>query len=461
MPVYVQFVIYLGALVCVVVGAAGFVLLRFMPPALHAAWFLPLAALLAGLLMLVRQRGVIHALIMALASFALVWSGSYLVWPRGDAVTTARAAAPDVALRRTELQSPPPAYRTGVFASARSLKAPTGTKISVYSNGLKGVRWLAFSPDGVLFASKPRSGEIVRLLDDDQDGYAERVQLVAAGLDRPHGLAFDGDDLLVAGETTLYRLVAATRTAVPQVQVISTDLPGGGGHWTRTVVLDRERTIYLAAGSSCNACVEKDPRRATVRVFPSEGGGGQPYAVGLRNTVGLAFHPVTHELWGSDNGRDMLGDDLPPDEINQIRTGGDYGWPYCYGERIPDPDLGARDRCAETIAPAVQLQAHSAPLGMVFGVPLRASAEIRRSLLVAFHGSWNRSVPTGYKLVSIPFADGRPSGTPRDLVTGWLVDGEAWGRPVALAAGPDGALYVSDDRANCVYRFEFLQAEGG
>ncbi len=460
MSVYVQLIVYLGALLCVLVGTGGFVLLRFMPPALHAAWFLPLAALLVGVVILVRQRSMAHALVVTLASFALVWFGSMLVWPRSEAESSDSAFTQGMSLRRIELQLPPSTYRSSVFSSPRSLYAPAGTKIAVFRNGLKGVRWLAFSPTGVLFASKPRSGEVVSLLDEDRDGYAERVQLIASGLDNPHGLVFDGDDLLVAGESTLYRLSGAARRAVPEVKVISSDLPGRGGHWTRSLALDAQGNIYLSAGSSCNACIEKDPRRASVRVYSPEGGQGAPFADGLRNTVGLAFHPVTGDLWGSDNGRDMLGDDLPAEEVNLIRQGGDYGWPYCYGDRVPDPEFGSAARCEATQNPAVSMQAHSAPLGILFGAPLAAPGDVRESLLVAFHGSWNRSEPTGYKLVSIPFAEGRPTGPPRDLVTGWLDGGQAWGRPVALAAGPSGALYVSDDRADCIYRIEFKQPKG-
>ncbi|HKL49009.1 MAG TPA: PQQ-dependent sugar dehydrogenase, partial [Desulfuromonadales bacterium] len=183
------------------------------------------------------------------------------------------------------------------------------------------------------------------------------------------------------------------------------------------------------------------------------------FARGLRNSVGLALHPDTGELWGSDNGRDMLGDDLPPEEINLIRKGSDYGWPYCYGNRTPDPKYDRPDRCKDTTPPQVTMQAHSAPLGIAFGKGLNFPETFQKMLFVGFHGSWNRSVPTGYKLVGIPFEEGRPVGGPVDIISGWLEGRTAWGRPVGPLVGPDGALYLSDDRTGAVYRIWFPERQ--
>jgi len=449
---------YLGALACIFVGAAGFLLLRFLPPSAHAVWVLPLLSLMIGFLLLIKLRHLEHALFACLAIFACVWGLSHFVWPRSQTQLLFTAPEGRAGLHASGVRVPD-SYRSPPFHQPRSLYVPAGTRIEVFRSGLKGVRWLAFSSKGDLFASLPRAGEVVRLVDDDRDGYAEQVLVVASDLDRPHGLAFDGSDLVVAGESTLYRLPGASERAVPPVEVISRDMPAEGGHWTRSVVVGPERSLLVAAGSSCNACEESDARRASVRIFPPEGGHGEPFASGLRNSVGLVRHPDNGDLWGSDNGRDMLGDDLPADELNLIRQGLNYGWPFCYGEQQPDPQLGDAKLCADTVPPEVSIPAHSAPLGLVFGTQLRADKQLQDSLLVAYHGSWNRSQPTGYKIVAIPFENGRPNGGPFDVVTGWLEDGSAWGRPVALAVDPHGSLFVSDDRAGAVYRITFGDPE--
>jgi len=446
--------IYLGALACITVSALGFILLRFVPPSVNVAWLLPLTALLIGLITLIRRYNVEHALVVSLAIFAMCWGASQYVWPRTFSMGPSSGDSDSSPLVATTVYIHPE-YRYGAFSQKRQLFAPRGTKISVFRNALKGVRWLAFSPAGQLFASLPHSGEVVKLVDDDDDGYAESLHSVATGLDKPHGLAFDDQDLVVAGEMSLYRLVNAGRKAVPEVNVLSRDLPGPGGHWTRTVVVDDKRRIFVSAGSSCNTCEEKDRRRATVMQFSAQGGKGKLFATGLRNSVGLAIHPRSHELWGSDNARDMLGDDLPPDEINLIREGLNYGWPYCYGENIPDPEFNQPSRCLNTQKPKIEVQAHSAPLGIAFGKGLDAVPSIESSMLIAYHGSWNRSIPTGYKIVTAPFSDHQPQGNVNDLITGWLIGSKAWGRPVALAVGPDGALYISDDRADAIYRVVF------
>jgi glucose/arabinose dehydrogenase len=307
----------------------------------------------------------------------------------------------------------------------------------------------------------PREGRILVLPDENGDGVADRTVVYASGLGRPHGLAFHGPDLFVAAIARLLLLRDEDGDLRADVtKIISSDIPGTGGHWTRSVVVGPDEMLYVSAGSSCNACVEEDPRRAAVLRFPLSGGRAEIFASGLRNSVGLSFHPRTGELWGSDNGRDHLGDELPPEEINRIRKEGDYGWPFCHGRRIPDSDLGSTERCLNTIPPEVEMPAHSAPLGIAFGNDLNFPEPYREMLYVALHGSWNRSVPTGYKLVGIPFQDGRPVGPAVDIVSGWLQGGSAWGRPVDPVVGADGALYLSDDRSGAIYRIGVAHHEG-
>jgi glucose/arabinose dehydrogenase len=380
-------------------------------------------------------------------TFVVPRTGALPVTAGSDGTVSARLHIPPVWSGKTSPESP-------------VLQTVAGLKISVFAAGLDRPRMLAFSPAGDLYVSLPRTGRIVVLPDSDHDGVADRAVTFAAGLDLPHGLVFAGADLIAAENGRLIRLPDGDADLrADRIDVLSDDLPAGGGHWTRSVAIGPDGDYYVAAGSSCNACIEKDTRRAAILHIPAMSGPAKIHARGLRNSVGLAFHPETGELWASDNGRDRLGDDLPPEEINRIVAGGDYGWPFCYGQRIPDPGPGDTERCRRTLPPEVEMQAHSAPLGIAFGHGLNFPEPYRDMLYVAFHGSWNRSVPTGYKLVGIPFANGRPAGPPGDIVSGWLQGRKAWGRPVCPAVGPDGALYLSDDRAGLIYRIT-MEMEG-
>jgi len=232
--------------------------------------------------------------------------------------------------------------------------------------------------------------------------------------------------------------------------------PGGGGHWSRTIVFGADSAMYVAVGSSCNLCVEQTTERAAVLRFNEDGSGKRVYAMGLRNAVGLAVHPETGALWASQNERDNLPpnhENLPPEEINIVTDGADYGWPYCYGDKTPNPEYNDAARCANTVPPAFSLQAHSAPLGMSFLT--RATmfpAEYRGDLLVAYHGSWNRTTPTGAKIVRVRVANGKPVGV-EDFITGWqAANGTRWGRPVDVVVAADGSVMISDDDAGAIYR---------
>jgi glucose/arabinose dehydrogenase len=234
------------------------------------------------------------------------------------------------------------------------------------------------------------------------------------------------------------------------------DLPGRGGHSTRTVVFHKDK-MYVSAGSSCNVCVEKDPRRAAVTEFNPDGSGMKIFAKGLRNAVGMAVNPKTDTVWVTVNGRDRLGDDVPPEIIADLgQNGGDFGWPYCYGDRIPDATFNntTADRCKDVIPPKVQMQAHSAPLGLEFYEGTAFPSEYRNNIFVAFHGSWNRSVPTGDKVVRVKLDDkGQPVGGAQDFITGWQDEkGRRNGRVAGVVAGADGSIYVSDDQAGLIYR---------
>jgi glucose/arabinose dehydrogenase len=205
-------------------------------------------------------------------------------------------------------------------------------------------------------------------------------------------------------------------------------------------------------------CVEGDKRRGGIVVYDGpEATGEKIFATGLRNAVGLTLHPDTGELWAANNGRDLMGDDTPPETVYLVKEGGDYGWPRCHAGDIVDPEFGFEGACNGVEPPAIEMQAHSAPLGIVFYTGSAFPPEYHGDLFIAFHGSWNRSVPTGYKVVRAPMEGSTPSGPVEDFAWGWIDEGasDVSGRPVGLAVGPDGALYVSDDKAGFIYRISY------
>jgi glucose/arabinose dehydrogenase len=350
------------------------------------------------------------------------------------------------------------ATRVGVFEQVRTINLPPGFYIKVYAAGLPSVRWLGLSPDGVVYATLRREGRVVTLPDADKDGVADEVKTFADGLPGVHGIAFRDNLVYVATETQIVALEDTDKDgAADRREVLSDDLPSGGGHSTRTIAFGPDGKLYVSAGSSCNVCVEEDPKRAAISRYTADGKFEKVYAKGLRNAVGIVFHPITGELWATNNGRDNLGDDLPPETIYKIKEDADYGWPYCYGDRVPDREMDPPPGyCDRTELPAVKLQAHMAPLGLAFYFGDLFPAEFRGDMFVALHGSWNRTVPVGYKVMRIRFVDNQPDTSAGDLLaedfaTGWLVGGQSWGRPVDPMVGPDGSLLLTDDKAGAIY----------
>jgi len=336
------------------------------------------------------------------------------------------------------------------------LNVPAGFKVAYYASGLPGVRFMAIGPDGAVYASQTAMGRIVRLPDANHDGVADTQVVVVDGLLSPHGLAFHKGALYVANTDGVVRLTLGSDGIAKDIPVYVNTYPGLGNHFTRTIVFGADSAMYVSVGSDCNLCVEQSPERAAVLRFNEDGSGKQVFASGLRNAVGMAVHPTTGELWVSQNERDDLPpdhEDLPPEEINILVAGGDYGWPYCYGDRVPNPEFNDAARCANTIPPALAMQAHSAPLGITFlGKATTFPADYRGDLLVAFHGSWDRATPTGAKVVRVHVASGKPTFA-EDFVTGWqLVDGSRWGRPVDVVVAADGSVLISDDLSGVIYR---------
>lgn len=333
----------------------------------------------------------------------------------------------------------------------QTLRVPAGFQVSVFAPNLSGVRYLVVGPPpgNVVYASRPDAGVIVKLPDVNRDGVADSAVIVARGLRGPFGIAFRGDTMYVAEARKVTRFDpggAAPVTIVPR-------LPSGG-HATRTVVFGPDGKMYVSVGSSCNLCDEADSMRAAVLQFNPDGSEGRVFARGLRNSVGLAFHPTTGELWATNNDRDNLGDDIPPERINIVHDGRYYGWPQCYLPGVRNPEYATAD-CSKVEPPAITLQAHSAPLGMTFYAGTRFPRDYRGDAFVAYHGSWNRTVPTGAKVVRVRVENGRPVGV-EDFIVGWQrPDGSRWGRPVGVVTAPDGALLVSDDMGGKIWRITY------
>lgn len=332
---------------------------------------------------------------------------------------------------------------------------PPGFSIEILAKDLPNARVLVFDSEGNAWVSQPKKGLLTFL--EIKDGKVVSQNAVYRNLRKPHGLAFDPEAsniLYVATEDAILKLRLASEARPEKI----IDLPSGGNHTSRTIGFGPDGRLYVSIGSTCNVCHEKDNRRAKIFSLNKDGSDFKEYARGLRNSVFFIWQ--NSKMWATDMGRDLLGDDLPPDEINIVEAGKNYGWPICYGQNIHDTDFDKntyiRNPCmAPFEQPSlIDLQAHSAPLGLAFLENKTWPKEYQGSLFVAYHGSWNRTTPTGYMLVRIPFDSSGASLPPVDFVTGWLKDGAKYGRPVDIVT-KDEAMYVTDDSAGVVYKITY------
>ena len=368
------------------------------------------------------------------------------------------------------------------------LRVPAGFAVQVWADDLDSPRWLALAPDGAVLLVESREHRIKRLRDTDGDGVADQTETVATddnGLDLPMGLAFAQGDLFVGNTSDVRRFAYSPSEPLQGRGRVVTELPGRGynQHWTRNVVASPDGdSLYVTVGSQSNVDPEPLPRASVFRMAP-DGSGRETVSFGLRNPVGLAFHPTTAEPYVTINERDGLGDGLVPDYLTQIGGGRFYGWPYAYlapdkldprrtdGGRSERPELAAR-----TVRPDVLFESHSAALGLQFyptgsSTPGTATASLasptasrfpahyRGGAFVAFRGSWNKSRGTGYKVVYVPFENGRATGSYEDFLTGFLIDPSGpttWGRPVGLLVLPDGSLLITEESNGRIYRVSYV-----
>lgn len=335
------------------------------------------------------------------------------------------------------------------------LSVPEGFTIGQYASGLQKVRMMEFSREGDLIVSQPREGKVLLLKrDSNSDGQHDGTEVLIDKLTRPHGLEFYENWLYIAESNAVGRVSfdQATGKLTGPYERIVTGLTDNGNHWSKSIRI-HDGFLYVSMGSTCNVCEEKDERRATIMRFDADGQNGEIFASGLRNSVGLDFAPWDGSLYATDNGRDLLGDDYPICELNKIEENGFYGWPYINGFGDLDPTLGEgrEKRLNDAISPVFGFRPHNAPLGMRFIRQAKMPAGYDNSALVALHGSWNRSTPDGYKVVSLHWS---PDGSIRsqDFMTGFESKGNIIGRPVDIAEGPDACLYISDDYSGTIYR---------
>lgn len=354
--------------------------------------------------------------------------------------------------------------KTEMTAEAmQDLRLPPGYQINVFATGLGNPRMLAVAGDGAVLVTRTADGKVTRLLDSDADGKADERKDIIPQLPEVHGIAVFSSQLYLATTRSLFRGALLPDGTVPSLQKIGTDLPDGGQHPKRTLAIGPfDGQLYISIGSTCNNCVESNPEHASLLKARPDGSGRTPFATGLRNTLGFGWHPQTGELWGMDHGSDDRGDDLPPEELNRLVEGANYGWPFCYGNRVVDmianpPRSGTKEEhCARSVAPQLVYQAHSAPIGMVFYSGTQFPVDCRNDAYVAMRGSWNRSPATGYKIVRIRFQNGQPVRF-EDFLTGFLsADGTRhYGRLAGMAVAKDGALLFSDDTQGTIYRVSY------
>jgi glucose/arabinose dehydrogenase len=338
------------------------------------------------------------------------------------------------------------------------LSLPPGFSIAYYAEGVDGARSLTRGAQGTIFVGSRKAGKVHALVDADGDHKAERVVLLADGLRQPNGVAFRDGSLYVAEINRVIRFddIEARLDDPPDPVVVNDTFPTDGHHGWKFIRFGPDGKLYVPVGAPCNVCEEEDSIYASITRMNADGSGREVFASGVRNSVGFDWHPQTDELWFTDNGRDMLGDDRPPDELNHApKLGMHFGFPYCHGGDIEDPEHGQGHPCSEFEPPAQRLGPHVASLGMRFYDGDAFPAEYRHQIFIAEHGSWNRSTPIGYRVMLVRLQDNKAIRY-EPFATGWLSeDGTAWGRPVDLMVMPDGALLLSDDRAGAIYRITY------
>lgn len=433
--------------------------------------------------------------ILLLATACMAAQGEALAQGAGPSPTSGQAVGQHFEVKADALPRPyegaavrnPPLL---VPRDGRKPVVPEGFEVALVAENLEGPRQLLVLPNGDLLVAMQGSGALMLLRDADGDGRAEWIERWAGGFDRPNGLAYRPGEILIADQQGIWRMAYEPSAAVRPSNTVGPRPAAGAtpeqrraqgmdgqtlvsakgafgmavGHANRDIEVGPDGRLYVGVGSSGNIGVEPEPK-ATIQVFSPDGQEQRSFASGTRNPVGLAFNPSTGALWAAVQERDGAGDRLVPDYLAEIKDGGFYGWPYAYTGTNPQPGFAAMapDKVKASLTPDVLFEPHSAAMDFVFWTGAKVPAAYAGHAIVALKGSWNRADPTGYKVVRVPFANGRPTGGYDNFMTGFWVGGEdkaeVWGRPADVAQAPDGTIYVVDDTGGTIWRV--TPASGG
>src|SRR2546422_3481383 len=339
--------------------------------------------------------------------------------------------------------------------SLEKIKLPPGFSISVYASGVRNAREMALGPGGTLFVGSMNAGNVYAVIDSNKDNSADEVIEIASGLNMPNGVAVRNGSLYVAevSRITRYDDIESHLKNPPKPVVVNDKFPHDAHHGWKFIAFGPDGMLYVPVGAPCNIC-RPDAQHGVIDRMNADGSGLEVFATGVRNSVGFDWHPVTKELWFTDNGVDGMGDNIPPDELNYApRMGMNFGFPYCLAGTIPGPGFG-REPCSKFTPPAINLAPHVAAIGMRFYTGTMFPPEYRNQIFIAEHGSWNRSTPIGYR-ISLVRLEGNKAVKYEPFAEGWLQGRSAWGRPADVLVMPDGSLLVSDDKADAIYRITY------
>lgn len=341
------------------------------------------------------------------------------------------------------------------------IQLPEGFQIEIFAKDIDNARSMAWGSEGgnILFVGSRKAGNVYAVVDENGDYKADTAYIIASGLRQPNGVAFLDGNLFVAEISRVLKFenIEQQLANPPEAQVIYDEYPTEGHHGWKYIAFGPDGKLYVPVGAPCNICKSEDPVFASITRMNPDGTGMEIFAEGVRNTVGFDWHPVTGELWFTDNGRDWLGDNRPPDELNHAPLKGmHFGYPYCHGEGLQDPEYGD-EACGSFVPPVQELGPHVAALGMLFYTGDMFPEEYRNTIFIAEHGSWNRTKPIGYRVTTVSLDENNKSLGYDVFADGWLQQSRKLGRPVDVLQAPDGSVLVSDDDADVIYRISYNQ----